>query len=392
MVDNRIGADEQRLVMGRSKVKPGIMRVEMLRGGGIEAEPARIQPISHRIIVRLVLLCGPEQSSQRRRVDARSGIDLLVLRQVQRVDRGGGARRVHAIGVPDGALAKIGQRNHTGDRRGCCFAHALNAVKEKCLVFDDGAAQRSAKGVADQRRNRHTVLVVEPVIGSEQRAAVKLEERAMPVVGAGLADQVDLGCGAAALVRIGIDRFNTKLRDGLCIQSQHVPAEGVRFCVVNIDAVQRNVGLVAARAGNVAFFRHGRLQCEQVLHVAVVQGQFENLLVLDVVAQGCVLGINLNLAHRGINQYGLLDLADLQGLRYLSGVADQSMDTLHHILSETRCLDLHFIVARRYQSERVASVGLGGLLPREIGLQVRNGYGGAPNRGPRRIGDCASDG
>src|SRR5262249_51741073 len=75
VIFDRIQADEYVLIVGRNKVKPGVMRVQSNRDRRIEAEPTRVQSVTCRCRVRRILGGGSGQSGQRGRVNARRWIN-----------------------------------------------------------------------------------------------------------------------------------------------------------------------------------------------------------------------------------------------------------------------------------------------------------------------------
>ena len=91
------------------------------------------------------------------------------------------------------------------------------------------------------------------------------------------------------------------------------------------------------------------------MHIAVVQGQFEDLPVLDIVSQSRVLSVDLDVARGNLDHHGFLDLADFQRLRHLSEAADLGMDPGHHTFPEPLGFNLHFVLARRDRTQKSSS-------------------------------------
>src|SRR5258706_970310 len=170
------------------------MRIQAGEHRGVKAEAAGIQAVADGRIVDRVLGGCVGESGKGGRIDAGVGID-LVLSKVQGRKGGGSAARIDTILVVQDALAQAGNRYDPGDRNPSRISLAFVVIEKVQLVLYDGPTEPGAKSVSDQVGKSGTCCVVEPVICVDQAAAVKLECRAMPSVGAALGNQVDLGGG-----------------------------------------------------------------------------------------------------------------------------------------------------------------------------------------------------
>ncbi len=89
------------------------------------------------------------------------------------------------------------------------------AVEEKHLVPYDRTADGAAKSIADQGGASDAGVVVEPVIGGENRIAVGFEGCTMPGVRARLGDQCDLRTGRPSAAGPRVESCDTEFFDGL---------------------------------------------------------------------------------------------------------------------------------------------------------------------------------
>ena len=100
---------------------------------------------------------------------------------------------------------------------------ALVTVEEECFVLNDGSADRATIGVPDQRcaRNLWASMIVEPIVGGEAAAPIKFKPCSVPIIGARLSHQVDLGAGRATLVCVSVRGGDAELFDCLRIQPEN---------------------------------------------------------------------------------------------------------------------------------------------------------------------------
>jgi hypothetical protein len=95
---------------------------------------------------------------------------------------------------------------------------------------------------------------------------------------------IDLRRGRPAFVGVGVHRYYAKLFDGFRIQTQHRFSNIACLCLVNVNAIQRHVGLVASPAGHVASWRHLGLQGQQRQYSTPFDGQLGQLRTAKIVS------------------------------------------------------------------------------------------------------------
>src|SRR5579863_8833217 len=76
----------------------------------------------------------------------------------------------------------------------------LVVEKEENTIFLDGAAERRPELIPVEGLARHSVLVVEPIVGGEDGVPVELVQRAVKLIGAALGYERDLAARAASLI------------------------------------------------------------------------------------------------------------------------------------------------------------------------------------------------
>ena len=201
-------------------------------------------------IIRGILGCGGSQGRKGGRVDSGSGIDLLNLSCIETCRCHTVATGICAVSVVEDAFAQTGQRHNFGDRLRSGLATTFVAVEEEKLILEYRTAQGASECVADKFCTRDTGLVAEPVVGFEQAAAIELERRSVPLVTSALGNQAYLCGRRTAFVGVGVDRSDAKLLDGFRVEAKDSAVDVVALSVVDIYAVKRDVGLVAAGPGD----------------------------------------------------------------------------------------------------------------------------------------------
>lgn len=134
--------------------------------------------------------------------------------------------------------------------------------------------------------------VVEEVVGARDRIAMEMKERAVELVGSAFCHQGDLGAGGAPLVGIGIDRRDPELADRIGCGAQHRGEGKPVDLIVDIHAIERDVGLIAASASHIAISRDPWLQTQERGHVPPLQGELFDLLFDEVIAQAGILAVD----------------------------------------------------------------------------------------------------
>jgi hypothetical protein len=146
--------------------------------------------------------------------------------------------------------------------------------------------------------------------------------------------------------------------------------------LVHVHAVERDVGLVGARAADVAVARHAGLEREQADDVARVQGELHDAARLEGGADGGVGRVERRLDAAGDGD-GLGREASFERHVHLDGRVNERLDFGDRRLLEARRLDLDAVGARRDGGEGVAAFVVGRLRPREVPARVGERHGGA---------------
>ncbi len=311
---------------------------------------------------------------------------------------GGRERRDVAVGAEVAHLAAAEARErHLPEHAPLAAVLApLVAVEEEGAVLDDGAADGAAVGVADERGPLDARAVVEEVVGREDRRAVEPEAGAVERVGAALGDDGDLRARGAAHLRVGVRRDDAELVHGLGVEPEHGVVVGrvaallrvagrvfeagradlVGLRLVDVHAVERDVGLVGARARDVAGARHAGLEREERGDVARFERQLRDLLRDEVVAERGVLPVDERLVGLRRDGDGVGEGADFELRVDLRGLRDQRAHVRQHDLLEARGLDLDAVGAGLNQLEGVDAAVARRLRARRVGLRVDERHGG----------------
>src|SRR5581483_4478633 len=146
-----------------------------------------------------------------------------------------------------------------------------------------------------------------------------------------------------------------KLFDCFSIQSEHggIDVVGLRF--VDVNTVQRDVGLVRTRSRDVAGAGDARLQRQKRNRIARFEWELSDLLLYKVVSARSILSINQDLACAGRNGYGLAHISHLQRNLQLGRLIHQRIDFSESGLLETFGFNYKLIFARRDERKTESS-------------------------------------
>jgi hypothetical protein len=144
--------------------------------------------------------------------------------------------------------------------------------------------------------------------------------------------------------------------------------------LVDVHAVEEDVGLVGAAAVDVAAARHAGLEREQPDGIARVQGKFPDAPALEGRAERGVRGVERGLgrAHDGD---GFCLKTSLQPHVYVNGRVHQSLHLGNRSFLETIGLNFHAVVSGRDDGEDVSALVAGRLRARKVfrGVGERHG-------------------
>ena len=272
-------------------------------------------------------------------------------------------------------------------------------AKKKRRFFQIGPADGGSEDVADEFRRLVGLAVLqlrlldEVIVGAGDGVAVVFVERAVEIVGAALGDESDLSAGGTAAIGVVVGGGDAKFLHGVEGDGEH-GSEGVAAgLVIDVDAIESDVALVAARAvdraaaaievlvdvGAVAGVGDAGLKREEIRDVAGFDGQLLDLVLVEGGAQRGVGGIE---GHGlGGNFDGLGGGADVQSNVGGTRGIDQQLDVLLLVLAEARCFDGQQVGAGRKRKKFVRA-GAGGFgLALQCLSRVGENYVGADNRG-----------
>src|SRR4029079_4017709 len=108
-------------------------------------------------------------------------------------------------------------------------------------------------------------------------------------------NQLDLRTRRASLRSVRVGRRDEKLFHSIRTDAQHRAKRVAGLLLVHVNAIERDVGLVAATAGDVSVRSDGRLQAQQVRNVTSVERELRDLLGNEVVSKTAVLSVNKRL-------------------------------------------------------------------------------------------------
>src|SRR6185503_8201278 len=111
--------------------------------------------------------------------------------------------------------------------------------------------QRAAKNVTQQLRPFHTGAVVKEIVCRGDRVAVIPEKVSVKVVLPALGNERYLRAGRAPVTGIRIRRDYAELFNRVRADSQNRCKGRTQLLFVDVDAVERQVRLVAATAGHI---------------------------------------------------------------------------------------------------------------------------------------------
>ena len=183
------------------------------------------------------------------------------------------------------------------------------------------AAEAAAEDVAVQLGGGNAIQVIEEGVGVGGLVAQEVIERAMQLIRAGLGDERDLGTGAARRVGVGVARCHPEFLHGIERHPQHTRKGGAGLLVVDVDAIERDVALVAAapvdhaapvssdadaavHRVSVADEGNAGLEGEHLRHVAAFEGQLHDRLRAERIADRRVDGIELGAFGRYLDRGG----------------------------------------------------------------------------------------
>src|SRR5215472_16444328 len=187
----------------------------------------------------------------------------------------------------------------------------------------------------------------------------------MNIVCATLGDEGDLTSGGAAGVGSGIACGHAKFLKRIESGAQSAGKSKSLRLIVVVDAIERDVGLVAAGAidrsataigsrtdmTTIACVRDACLQAEDAGRFAALEGEIGDLICVEGVSEAGVLSVD--------DRRGSSDLDDGFGSCYAHRdvqrrwSVDHQCDVAAHLLGETRRADCEFIARGRYLQELI---------------------------------------
>src|ERR1035437_4241434 len=309
----------------------------------------------------------------------------------------------------DALLQELGGDGARHNRR-TGIAAALVVGKEECPVFLDGPVDRRAEDIDIQRRNRHAGAIAEKVVGRGFGAAPVFIHGPVEIVGAGVRHQRNIGAGCAALGGVPIRRRAAALRHRIGSHSEHAGERGPGALIVHINAVQRDVALIAPAAvhGTVAIvdvggvvvaggvvvgaeIRDARLELQQVGHVAGEGGQLDDGLLDNRIAERGIRRIELCRVrlHRDRGGGGSELIEDYRLGAWLVNV---QAHVVYREIREASRLGGQLVGAGRQLLHRVAPLGIGLVFALQAGFRVDDGNDRARYYRARRIRDRSRKG
>ena len=317
----------------------------------------------------------------------------------QRVADRGGAELAAALRL----------RGHDEARGGSLLPAEPLVVREgEELVSGERSAQRAAELVLLEpglglRRGGEEVLGLEGIV------AVELPRRAVPRVGAGPRHHAHDRARVPSVLRVVgmgedlelLDRVGGRAEDEPRVEGvvvgRSVEDEVVRLVPHAVDV--ESTGHVAEAAGSgVAGGSsqpdggrdHARDERSELGEAAAVQGQVDDLLLVDDDAEGGVAGLH----ERRIADHGdvLGEVADGEPQVHARGLRDVDADALAHQGTEPLQAAPDVVEAGGQEGDGIEAVGAGRHAAREPGPPVRGFHRRSRHRRARGVGNDAGDG
>ena len=211
-----------------------------------------------------------------------------------------GAHRAGGIAIAEDSVDGF-RREHLAGGLGIGLGKLedFDVGEEEELVVLDGTADQSAELVEHQVvARRGAVQVVEIGVGVERLVAVLFEQAAVPGVGAGAGDHLDLHGAFGVAIGAGGGGGDGHLLDGIGAREDGVEEAVAALVgvVLNVDAVERDVQgalrqTVDRRAARHAGSGAARLGDDQLGEVAAGEGQFVKLAADQGGGDGGALGL-----------------------------------------------------------------------------------------------------
>src|SRR6266496_5509241 len=257
-------------------------------------------------------------------------------------------------------------------------------------------------------------MVIKPVVRGKSAGTIKLRCCSVPGIRALLGKDVDLRTRRSSLIGVSIRSSDTEFLNRFRVQTQNgsggdVSAIAIQrpknqaiggtrnlrissLGIVDVHAVQRHVGLISSRAGDVTLSRRTRLQTEQIDDVARFEWQLRNLQGVEIVAQAGVLRIDERLSGRGLDFDGFRNSSYCKYDVAFRLFADNRGHICDNLLLEARRLHVNAVVRR---CDQVKNVGAGfrrsGSAHR-VGLRIGERQSGARNNATLRVRYRSADG
>src|SRR6266478_991838 len=277
--------------------------------------------------------------------------------------------------------------------------------KEEKLVLFNGSAEGAAKvvpaqfGILQFRRR----ALVEEIVGVQGVVSAEIKERAVPVIGAMLGDDIDLSAaGLPILGTVGIC-YDFELVDG--IQGRINENGALRAGVINRGAIHREQvpGALPAAEGNIGaalkalggsiesiLGRSARNQQRKPDKVEPIQRQLANLLPFRKHSQSSRGRIHLNVS--GFHRHGFSDRADRQVRVNDKDRTKVQFNAAAVLGLEAVLFHCYVIVARRKFRKGVQTLGTGSCSSCKASFIVEGGDLRSRNVCPCGVKDRALNG
>ena len=311
-----------------------------------------------------------------------------------------GTARRHGADVDQHAVAQRRRRNVAQHRILARLPQAFVVPEKEQPIAADGPANRAAEVVFVElgRLARQPALqlgeLVEVLVARPLGVAVRPVAGTMEFVGAALGHQRHLGGARAAHVGAVVARADLELLQRVERHAHHRRVGEALHRIVDVNAVERDVRLIAARAGDRSAalivgrqIRGAGLQAEQTHRVARLERELLNLPLGHRVAEARVGGVDNRRPGRHFDRLG--DGAERQRDVHPRRGVHRELEVLAHRGAETAELDFEGVKARRQRHEPVTADVVCGRRPRRAGAGIGERDGRSGKRSALLILDVA---
>ena len=161
--------------------------------------------------------------------------------------------------------------------------------------------------------------------------------------------------------------------------------------IVDIDAVEKYVRLIASRTGDIPFARHARLQVEQIRNASQIRRKLGDLLRNEVVPETRILRVDDRVDRIRCHINDSTDIAGLEGNVHLDRSVNQRLHIRVNKLLKVTCRYFEPVRRRLYSCKIKRSIFRRDNRSVESGVRILQCHARACDGGSVLVRDGASD-